>query len=257
MNDLEARIRNALQEDASRAPHVVRMPERVRARVRRRQAATTVLASMIAIAVIAGSVFVFRTVSEPTAQPANQPTTSTVPSAWSGPVREGGALAVHRASTWGDPQDAPMGWIDITRVGFRMQFGQPTWDIGLGAQRPLEAGEPGILKAYGLVLETTGDGVADYVVGIDNDAPEQGDLHAWVTNLATGETDEQIGPPYGSPFDFAGPGRGGWSLFFLPGTAPEDFNPKTMRFYAWASATRDGEVFAWDYAPDTGWITKP
>jgi hypothetical protein len=44
---------------------------------------------------------------------------------------------------------------------------------------------------------------------------------------------------------------------FLPGSAPADLNPQTVRFYAWASTTRDGEVLAVDYAPDTGWLTKP
>jgi hypothetical protein len=44
---------------------------------------------------------------------------------------------------------------------------------------------------------------------------------------------------------------------FLPGSAPADLNPQMVRFYAWASATRDGEVLAWDYAPDTGWLTRP
>jgi hypothetical protein len=53
---------------------------------------------------------------------------------------------------------------------------------------------PGLLIAYGLVLDTTGDGVADYVVGIDNDAPDREDFRVWVSDLATGETDERIGP---------------------------------------------------------------
>jgi hypothetical protein len=43
---------------------------------------------------------------------------------------------------------------------------------------------------------------------------------------------------------------------FLIGSAPRDFDHKTVRYYAWASAATDGEVFATDYAPDTGWI-KP
>ena len=37
MNDLEARIREVLHEDANRAPFVGAMPEQVRPRVRRRQ----------------------------------------------------------------------------------------------------------------------------------------------------------------------------------------------------------------------------
>lgn len=109
-----------------------------------------------------------------------------------------------------------------------------------------------------------GDGVADYLIGIDNDAPQRGDFHVWVTDLATGVTDEQIGPPYGYPIEFSHPDE--WAsgdinnprtlvLTFLGGSGPADLNPETVRFYAWASATRDGEVFATDYAPDTGWMT--
>lgn len=43
---------------------------------------------------------------------------------------------------------------------------------------------------------------------------------------------------------------------FLPSSAPTDLDPDTVRFYAWASATRDSEVVAWDYAPNAGWMTK-
>ena len=39
------------------------------------------------------------------------------------------------------------------------------------------------------------------------------------------------------------------------GSQPADFDPATVRFYAWTSSTRNGEVIASDYAPDTGWIT--
>ena len=41
---------------------------------------------------------------------------------------------------------------------------------------------------------------------------------------------------------------------FLPGSQPAGLEPASVRFYAWASLTRDGDVTAWDYAPDTGWI---
>jgi hypothetical protein len=44
---------------------------------------------------------------------------------------------------------------------------------------------------------------------------------------------------------------------FLPPTAPADLNPETVRFYAWAYESRDGEVIAWDTAPDTGWMEGP
>jgi len=110
--------------------------------------------------------------------------------------------------------------------------------------------------------------VADYLIGIDNDAPERGDLHVWVSDLATGETREQIGPPYGIPIEFSYPVRGRdqdrrWGprvmfFTFLPGIwSPPDLHLKTVRFYAWAGTARDGEVVALDYAPDTEWMTMP
>lgn len=178
-----------------------------------------------------------------------------------------------RSLEWEDPVDSSVGWVDVKRVVFHEHF-QPDWDIELAAKPPLARGlESGQLIAYGLVLDTNGDSVADYVVGIDNDAPKRGDFHVWVTDLATGETDEQIGPPYGYPIEFSHPDEqeGGTFGFgiepdqeppnmaftFIGGSEPPDLNLETVRWYAWAYATRDGEVFAWDYAPDYGWLTGP
>jgi hypothetical protein len=167
---------------------------------------------------------------------------------------------------WQDPNDASVGWVDVERVAFSPD-GQAHWYIELASKPPLAADlEPGMIIAYGLVLETTGDGVADYLVGLDNDTPEPGDFHVWVTDLATGETDEQIGPPYGYPIEFFHPdeaqpgdfppGSPATMIFTFLGDPPYGLNASTPRFYAWTSATRDGEVVAWDYAPDTGWITR-
>lgn len=193
----------------------------------------------------------------PGASATDEPTTP-VPTIWS-PVRESGASVVHRSSTWFDPDDAPVDWVDLERVYFHVRY-EPTWDIGLAADPPLAVDlDPGLLIAYGLVLETTGDGVADYVVGIDNDTLERGDFRVWVTDLATDETHDQIGPPYGYPIEFVHPDEPGGppavTFWFLPGSAPADLNPETVRFYAWASASSGGEVFATDFAPDTGWLT--
>ena len=154
-----------------------------------------------------------------------------------------------------------LGDIRSVRAG---EFNDGYWIIELVAKPPLIGRiESGLVIAYGLVLDTTGDGVGDYLIGIDNEAPERGDFHVWVTDLATGETDDQIGPPYGFPIEFSHPGaaqpgehlRRTMVFTFLPGSAPEDLNPGSVRFYAWASASRGGEVFAWDYAPDAGWMT--
>ena len=60
MNDLEARIRDVLEEDASRTPLVARMPDHIRPRVRRRQAVATGVAVVVACAVVAGSMLALR-----------------------------------------------------------------------------------------------------------------------------------------------------------------------------------------------------
>jgi hypothetical protein len=238
--------------------------ERLTGRRDRRQRNRRIRAGTLAVVVMAvgAAVFLRALRSEPTPQPADQPSVTSVPSVWS-PLREGGTSAVHPARTWRDPHDAPVGWVDVTHARFYYGFGQPNWTIELAAKPPpAEDRERGLLIAYGLVLDTTGDGVADYVVGIDNDAPEQGDFHVWVTDLSTGETNEQIGPPYGFPIEFSHPDErrvGSRYVHFtlLPGSAPADFDHRTVRFYAWASAASGGEVIATDYAPDTGWITRP
>ena len=124
---------------------------------------------------------------------------------WRGPVHNAagmpGAPMAQGADgnlAWGDGRDAPVNWLDITQVK-ASPVDQPHWWIELAAQPPradgLDAAETVI--SYGLVFETTGDGRADYVVGINNDAPGRGDFRVWVTDLATGETEEQVGPPYG------------------------------------------------------------
>ena len=190
-----------------------------------------------------------------------------VPVEWPGPLPDREALVQRMPGTsdgwsWQDPLDAAVGWVDVERVS--MSSGGP-WFIELAGKPPLAAGlEPGLTIAYGLVLDTNADGTADYLVGIDNDAQERGDFHVWVTNLATGETDEQVGPPYGYPIEFAhpdewrpgdSPGPARVMFTFLGTSRPADLASRTVRFYAWTSATRDDEVFAYDYAPDAGWIT--
>jgi hypothetical protein len=168
-------------------------------------------------------------------------------------------------SSWEDPFDTPVDWIDVQSVSF-LSEGQPHWSIALAAKPPLAVDlEPGVLIAYGLVLDTGGDGIADYVVGIDNDAPQPGDFHVWVTDLASGETDEQIGPPYGFPVEFSHPdeaqpgdyppGSPATMVFtFLGDLAPAGLSLGTTQFYIWTSTTTDGEVVAWDYAPDQSWL---
>jgi hypothetical protein len=101
-------------------------------------------------------------------------------------------------------------------------------------------------------------------MAINNDAPERGSFRTWVTNLATGETDEQVGAPYGSPFDFRHPDdqepsepHAEMSFVFLGGIGPPGIASESTRLYAWATMTDAGRVVAWDYAPDLAWLARP
>ena len=199
--------------------------------------------------------------SEPTPGPTVQPT-------WTGPVRtdpDGAVIAMSEStSERRDAQDAAPSWADITNASVITVAGQIHWYLDLAGWPPAMAAiDPGeTVIAYGLVLETNGDGLADYVVGIDNDAPRRGDHRVWVTDLATGDTDEQLGPPYGFPVEFSHPAdhrddatmEGPQMVFtFLPGSVPRGMSDGG-RFYAWASVTEGDEVVAWDYAPDAAWL---
>jgi hypothetical protein len=191
---------------------------------------------------------------------------------WTGPVRtEGGEVILQplvQSTTTGlwsgsDPNDATPGWVDVISVGVPdPALSSPHWYITLAARPPQAADlEPSETLAYGLVFETTGDSVADFEIGIENAAFQSDDFRVWVTNLATGVTSEQVGPPYGFPVEFSHPGEPGASgsdlyFTFLSGTpAAAAITAETARFYAWASSTVDGEVVAWDYAPDTAWLS--
>ena len=59
----------------------------------------------------------------------------------------------------------------------------------------------------------------------------------------------------GIEFSYPSENGGYPALTFLSGTAPRGFDLDTVRYYSWTSVTRDGELVAGDYAPDTGWIT--
>ncbi len=141
--------------------------------------------------------------------------------------------------------------------------GETHWRIRLAAEPPkaAELDPTRTVISYGLAFDTTDDGAADYEVGISNEASPAGDYRVWVTNLATGDTDEQIGPPYGFPVEFAHPDEESGSpeeeatmvFTFLPGSGPPGINVRT-RVYGWASVEVDGEIVAWDYAPDAGWL---
>jgi hypothetical protein len=222
------------------------------------------------------------------------PRTQPSPATWSGPVRADAGdmpvllMADEELSPWSiggwsmaDRRDAAVPGVDIVDVRWRPEA-QLYWSIELAGRPPraedLDPAET--IIEYGVVLDTNGDRVADYEFGINNDAPVPGDFRVWVTNLATGETDEQVGAPYGYPvefshpdeqandtingearpptmvFTFLGGGRGARPVG-PPDEAGEVRPPNEWQFYVWATVTEGGEVVAWDYGPDFGWLTVP
>lgn len=205
----------------------------------------------------------------PLASPSDSPAASPK---WAGPVRGPSGVSSAMDSDGGDEfrsteetGDAAPPYVDIERVRVN-SASQPHWRLGL-ADAPPNASTldpPRTVISYGLTFETTGDDDPDYVVGISNEASRAGEYRVWVTDLATGETDEQDGPPYGFPVEFAHPdermedelAEPEMVFTFLPGSRPPGVSLRT-RFYAWASLEEDGAVVAWDYAPDAGWIGAP
>lgn len=268
MSDLESRVRTVLLEDASRVPLVGRMPDHVRPRVRRRRAMTVLTASLAAGLLVAGSVFAVRSFDRSDVMPAPPAPASPISEDWM-LEHSLGLSHVFTTRAWEDPRDASVEGVDMTRLKYFGGF-QPHWYLELAGLPHRERTTAEVIS-YGLVLDTAGDGAPDYLVGIEDDSTPPGDVitgnqplpphifRVWVTDLATGATDEQIGPSYGYPIEFGHPderGNGAVMWFtFLGDSAPADMDPRSVRFYAWASLTNDGEVVARDVAPDDGWMT--
>src|SRR5687767_15048494 len=148
-----------------------------------------------------------------------QPSPSGSPAAavaWTGPVRTVPADAGRvdpegaiKSGSASDPPDATREYVDIEQVKVDSPS-QPHWRIALRAAPPKAAtlDTTQTVISYGLAFETTGDDVPDHLVGISTGASEAGGFRVWVTDLATGATEEQDGPPYGFPVEFAHPDEG-------------------------------------------------
>jgi len=137
--------------------------------------------------------------------------------------------------------------------------------------------------AFGLVVDTDGDGVADWRYGEDNapvGTPRFGDNGGempgdpayerwWRTDLHTGRTEWNVGDGlFNVPGAFWGwhegssSGHAHWRFGSDVTNSPannkspgfEGELPK-KQFYFWASMIQDGRVVATDYAPDAGWVT--
>ena len=245
-----------------------------------------VLAAAMLVLALALTPFVLPAVIGPTPTPSPSPTPSLsaspvapspspvasacnratgLPLEWMGRVRTdlGGIPVDCPSASLVDPEDAALGWADI--VGTSATTLGPSWWLQLGQVPPLPSDRErdGLVLEYGVVLESTGDDVPDAVIGINDDGAEVGDYRVWVTRLDTNTTDEVLGPPYGYPVEFAHPDeyRGEavetqMHFTFLSGIWPFHYvQDVPLRFYAWALVSRDGEVVAWDYAPDFGWVT--
>ena len=181
------------------------------------------------------------------------------PERWTDPVHPSSSNVISRR-TLQDENDSAIGYVDIELVEVDRPSGnqQHYWRVGLADGPPSSALlDPALhgctVLAYGLTFDTTGDGEADYVVGMSN---EKGANRGWVTDVATGVT--RSGPP-GIPVEWAYPCRDcprhppTMVFTFFPGREPGGADNGTL-LYAWASVERNGELLAWDYAPDKGWF---
>jgi hypothetical protein len=148
----------------------------------------------------------------------------------------------------GDVGSSAPSWVDIGTV----TMGSSTIIfVDLAQTIPSPVPEPAdAWIAYGLVLDSDGDGVADVRLGIDN-LPADGGHRAWRTDLHTGRTESAVGAPYGYVgdlyFDTFYPGESGPAMRFSGGGA-------RAGYYVWASVIEDGRIVATDYAPDAGWL---
>jgi len=185
---------------------------------------------------------------------------SVEPEGWTGPVRPHSPIVIPSELIM-DENDNARGDVDIEQVQVDTPS-QTHWRLLLASAPPkANTLDPAsTVISYGLTFDTTGDCDADYVVGVSNEAPQAGDFRVWITDLATGDTTEQVGPPYGFPIEFSHPDERSPDdlgppamVFTFLGPSAGGINSSTM-FYAWASVEEDGQVVSWDYAPDAGWV---
>jgi hypothetical protein len=189
------------------------------------------------------------------------------PPGWPGALRADQASlpVVSKKAGRLDGNDAALGGIDIRRVSASIR---PEWRLVLRARPPLASTlDPARrIMEHGIVVDSDGDRLADCRIGISTDAPKPGQFHVWVTDLRTGDTVEQVGGPYGFPFDFFHPAEGEIagtmnrtiSLFFLGGRRPVRCEQgPSASFYAYAVVIDHGQDPEWDFAPDAAWLRSP
>jgi heat shock protein HslJ len=158
---------------------------------------------------------------------------------------------------------AEVPWLDIAKVGHGGS-GPPVFGLHLAGDLPATVPDPATMWiAYGVVLDTSGDGVPDVRIGMDRSGAGH---RAWRTDLATSETAVRVWPRDASSGDFVG--VGGILDWYCPGV--DSGTPKVAqlyyraragepmpRWYGWASMIEGGRVVATDFAPDVGWLEEP
>jgi hypothetical protein len=218
----------------------------------------------------------------PTAPPSPDPALSwslkSLGKDWPAPVRQEpvGGAPFEPAIDYTDDEKGEIGstevpWIDISSLsmagsGFRRNPNSVvSVYVNLAAELPVPLPDPAERWiAYGLVLDTNGDGMPDVRLGIDNiPASVKPGHRTWRTDLHTGQTMTMVGGPYGAvgnaagtasayvdtfwPGEWQGKNLARFGVVLLPGEAE-------FRFYTWASVIEDGRVVATDYAPNSGWL---
>lgn len=279
MPDLDQLLRPDISLAATQAaqPFDFTRIERRGTQRRRHRTLLGVAAALVGVGVaLAGALQIAGSSSASPTIPVTPPTPTATPT-WPGPLRPGTSLPrvsataidpTFGADRWRDGPDASEAVVDIldlTAGGWR----RLQWNLTLrGAPHDGVAGDPrGRAVEYGLVVDADGDGDADCEIGINDNAQGPQGYTTWVANLRTGVRHEQVGGPYGYPFDFTSPERPAdrvMQLYFL-----QDFPWKTIpsfpcdpfkrasAFYAWAVLTEHGRPVAWDFAPDAAWLRVP
>lgn len=162
-----------------------------------------------------------------------------------------------------DPADTEPGWVDVTRIRVENQLAYgyaPVVRLDLGERFPPRQGEAWADVEYGLVLDLDGDRVADCELGIATATQVPLHYRVWARELDRTLV-EQVGPPYGIPFEFAHPeeqlqGLTDRMQFIFGDFATACHSPIQARHvYAWAALLEDGRPVTVDFAPDAGWFS--
>jgi hypothetical protein len=284
MTDLRARMRTF---DQARAPDYwsevelraatatpAARPDRGTRRVLILVTAVLVLTISAAVAVGSGAVDLWP-VESPTPNPSPEAlfwNADRAANDWPGPLRvEPLGVPIVVASNSDDPSGdvaSEIAVVDIVEVvtGHCGWFPPSTcvW-FEMEAEVPRPLPDPGSQWiAYGIVVDSTGDGQPDWRFGIDNASPYADHQRMWRTDLATGSTFSPIGRfEVPTVMDAVFPGD------LAPDSdAPDAFpNSRTgsifakhqglFHFYVWAAVIVDGQIVATDYAPDAGWFNFP